>query len=547
MFLRIRADADDSGDRSPWGDYWFSPVPFKGTPYSVTSDAAMRLTTVYACVRVLAESVSMLPFELFTETADGAKKPNKKHWLYRLLAVRPNNFQNPLEFREMMQAHCALRGNAFARIVSNGAGEVTDLIPLHPDRMSIEMLIDNTRQVNWRYQHRNPDGSTTTLGRGEVFHLRGLSGDGVIGYNPIQAAREAVTTGLAAQDYGMRYFQNDATPGGWIEYPGQFKDDEQKRRFREQFQATQTGKHRHKTAVLELGMKYHQISVTNEDAQFIETRKFSVSEIARLFRIPPHLIGDLDKATFSNIEQQSLEFVNFTLMPWLVRWEEAIRYTFLEPEDDLDCAFLVTALLRGDAAARAMYYHNGILDGWLVRNEARKAEGMNPIDGLDEPLRPLNMVEESDADDGDDSDGKSAQPAPTTVPAKPANPTPPGAPKPPPPPGKAVTNHATTSDATTDMRFFQIAAAVAERIARKETAMVQAALRAAAPAEAVTDAYEKHVAFVEQALSVPHEQAVEYCLQRVDFLQTQGPSLEADLFTDSARMKLTRLALEGAL
>ncbi|MBK3333547.1 phage portal protein [Burkholderia pseudomallei] len=539
MFLRIRADAEDSGDRSPWGDYWFSPVPFKGNPYSVTSDSALRLTAVYACVRVLAESVSMLPFVLYTESADGAKKPNKSHWLYKLLAVRPNDFQNPLEFRETMQAHCALRGNAFARMISNASGEVTDLIPMHPDRVTIEMLVDNARGVNWRYSYRNPDGTETKLGRGEVFHLRGLSGDGVIGYNPIQAAREAVSTGLAAQDYGRRYFENDATPGGWIEYPGQFKDDDQKRRFREQFQATQTGRHRHKTAVLELGMKYHQISVTNDDAQFIETRKFSVSEIARLFRIPPHLIGDLDKATFSNIEQQSIEFVNFTLMPWLVRWEEAIRYTFLELEDELNCEFQVTALLRGDAAARATYYHNGILDGWMVRNEARKAEGMNPLEGLDEPLRPLNMVEESEAEE--DGAGK-PEPGSPPIPPKPGqDETPPIA-----PPAKPG-NPAKSATADGDMRFFAIASTVAERVARKETAMVQAALRCQDRTAALVEAYEKHVTFVAQALSVPHDEALAYCTQRLDFIQTQGPSLDAQLFEDSARMRLTQLALEGAL
>ncbi|CAJ4958392.1 HK97 family phage portal protein [Burkholderia pseudomallei] len=543
MFLRIRADADDSGDRSPWGDYWFSPVPFKGNPYSVTSDAAMRLTAVYACVRVLAESVSMLPFELYTESADGAKKPNKSHWLYRLLAVRPNDFQNPLEFRETMQAHCALRGNAFARILSNGSGEVTDLIPLHPDRITIEMLVDNARGMNWRYQYRNPDGTSTALGRGEVFHLRGLSGDGVIGYNPIQAARESVSTGLAAQDYGMRYFQNDATPGGWIEYPGQFKDDAQRQRYREQFQATQTGRHRHKTAVLEFGMKYHPISVTNQDAQYLETRKFSVAEIARLFRIPPHLIGDLDKATFSNIVQQAEEFVKFTLMPWLVRWEQAISYTFLDPDEDLHPRFDVDELLRGDAQARATVYHNGILDGWMVRNEARKAEGMNPLDGLNEPLRPLNMVEESEIDEDDEGD-KSAQPAPVAPPGKvaPANPTPPGAPKPPPPPGKGE-----ASTVVGDMRFFAVASTVAERIARKETAMVQAALRCPDPEPALLEAYEKHVTFVAQAIPVPRDEALAYCTQRLEFIQTQGPSLDAQLFEDSARTRLTQLALEGAL
>jgi HK97 family phage portal protein len=295
----------------------------------------------------------------------------------------------------MLQGHCTLRGNAFAQIVSNARGEVTDLLPLHPDRMSIELLSD----TQWRYRYTRRDGSETVLARSEVFHLRGLSPDGIVGYNPITAAREAVAGGLAAQDYGMRFFMNDAAPGGWIEMPNAFPSDEKRREFREAWQRQQTGRNRHKTAILEFGMKYHELGLKNEDIQFIETRKFSVSEIARLFRIPPHMIGDLEKATFSNIEQQSLEFVIHTLRPWLVRWEEAIRYHFLAEDDGLNVEFPVTALLRGDAQARAMYYHNGILDGWLTRNEARRMESLNPIDGLDEPLRPLNMVEESDATD----------------------------------------------------------------------------------------------------------------------------------------------------
>ncbi|WP_082758266.1 phage portal protein [Burkholderia sp. MSMB1498] len=392
MLLSMRLNAD-TGDRSPWGDFWFSPVPFRGTPHSVNADAAMRLTAVFACVRVLAESVSTLPFMLYRERHDGRKTPLRNHWLYRLLAIRPNDFQNPLEFREMLQGHCTLRGNAFAQIVSNSRGEVTDLLPLHPDRVTIELLSD----TQWRYRYTRRDGSEIVLARSEVFHLRGLSPDGIVGYNPITAAREAVAGGLAAQDYGMRFFMNDATPGGWIEMPNAFPSDEKRREFREAWQRQQTGRNRHKTAILEFGMKYHELGLKNEDIQFIETRKFSVSEIARLFRIPPHMIGDLDKATFSNIEQQSLEFVIHTLRPWLVRWEEAIRYYFLGEDDGLNVEFPVTALLRGDAQARAMYYHNGILDGWLTRNEARRMESLDPLDGLDEPLRPLNMVEESDA------------------------------------------------------------------------------------------------------------------------------------------------------
>jgi HK97 family phage portal protein len=536
MFLSIRAEGD-SGDRSPWGDFWFSPVPFRGAPHQLTGDQAMRLTAVYACVRVLAESISMLPFVLYTEDANGAKKPNKNHWLYRLLAVRPNDYQNPMEFREMLQGHLALRGNAFAQIYSNAAGEVTDLIPLPPDRMTIEMLTE----TNWRYRYRHMDQTETILNRGEVFHLRGLSPDGIVGYNPIEAARESIATGLAAQDYGMRYFQNDATPGGWVEFPGQFKTDEQRNLWREQFQKSQTGRHRHKTAVLEMGMKYHPIQITNADAQYLETRKYSVGEIARLFRIPPHLIGDLERATFSNIEQQSLEFVLYTLTPWLTRWEEAIRYTFLDPDDGLNVEFPFTALLRGDAAARAAYYHNGILDGWMTRNEARLAESMNPLDGLDEPLRPLNMVEESEAEKQEN------EPTPETPEGKP-----PGNLPAPPQPTNApgVPKVVPKGDLHADMRFFALARANAERIARKETAMVQTAIANTHSGNrdaALIELYEKHVTFIEQALSVPRAEALAYCTQRLDFLQTQGASLEVALFNDSACMQLTRLALEGTI
>lgn len=520
MFLNIRASMDDSGDRSPWGDFWFSPVPFKGAGHQMTGDAAMRLTAVYACVRVLAESVSMLPFVLYTEGADGSKKPNKKHWLYRLLAVRPNDFQNPMEFREMMQMHAALRGNAFAEIVSNGGGVVTDLIPIHPDRITVEML----GETNWRYVVANADGSTRIITRGRMFHLRALSCDGVVGINPIAAARESIATGLSAQQYGYRYFDNDATPGGWIEFPGQFKDDEQRRIFREQWQRQQAGRNRHKTAVLEMGMKYNPIQITNQDAQYLETRKFSVSEIARLFRIPPHMIGDLEKATFSNIEQQSLEFVVHTLTPWLVRWEEAIRYAFLEADDGLNVEFPTRSLLRGDAAARSAYYHNGILDGWMVRNEARKFEGLDPIDGLDEPLRPLNMVEENEAETVNGS--------PAATPDDPQDdPDPDNAGDP-------------TQPDNANARMYALAFAAADRVARKETAMVQAALRASDPNAAMREAYVKHADFIAAALSVPREAANAYCAEQFGFAMA-NKDCEVETFAETSRLKLTRLALRG--
>jgi hypothetical protein len=222
---------------------------------------------------------------------------------------------------------------------------------------------------------------------------------------------------LAAQDYGARFFNNDAKPtGGWIEFPGNFRDTEAKRVFRESYQAAQSGANRGKVLVLENGMKFHEVGVTNKDAQFLELRKFQITDIARLFRVPPHMIADLDRATFSNIEQQSLEFVMHTMTPWAERWEASIEADLMLDGDELEIEFDFANLMRGDAASRSAYYQSGIQNGWLTRNEARIAENLNPIKGLDQPLRPLNMVEEEEAEAQESEDeGPDAADADTPV------------------------------------------------------------------------------------------------------------------------------------
>ena len=397
MFVRgLKA----AGDRSPWGDFWFSPVSrSSGAGIRVDADGAMRLSAVYSCVRVLSESMAVLPFRLYRAKVGGGRQAVTDHWLYRLMAKRPNRFQTPFEWREMMQGHLALRGNAFCQIVGSPAGEVAELLPLHPDRIRVEMM-DNG---SYRYRYTDRVGQETIFRRDELWHLRGLSGDGVVGMNPIELQRESIASGLAAQDYGNRFFSNDAKPsGGWIEMPGKFADQAAKQTFREGWQAMQGGGNRGKVAVLEQGMKFHEVGVTNKDSQFLESRQFTVGDVARIFRVPPHLIGDLSKATFSNIEQQSLEFVTHTMTPWAERWESSIETMLLGEDAGLEAEFDFGVLLRGDAAGRSTYYHNGILDGWLTRNEARSREGLDPLEGLDEPLRPLNMVEESDAAGGEE-------------------------------------------------------------------------------------------------------------------------------------------------
>lgn len=415
FFSRFRAG---SMDRSPWGDFWFEPVGMRsGTGLRVSADSAMRLTAVYACVRILSETMASLPFVLYRTDASGGKVRVTNHWLYRLFARRPNRFQNPFEWREMMQGHLALRGNAYNRIVSNTRGEITELVPIHPDRIRIEILPSG----EFRYRVTDRSGSESVLPRGEVWHLRGLSSDGLLGMSPIEIARESVGMALAAQDYGARFFANDAKPtGGWIEFPGSFKDAEAKKVFRESYQQAQSGANRGKVLVLENGMKFHEVGVTNRDAQFLELRKFQITDIARLFRVPPHMIGDLDRATFSNIEQQSLEFVMHTMTPWAERWEASIEAELLPDDEGLEVEFDFANLMRGDAASRAGYYQSGIQNGWLTRNEARLAENLNPLEGLDEPLRPLNMTEESDAEE---AEGEPAEKPPTPEPKEPEDET----------------------------------------------------------------------------------------------------------------------------
>jgi HK97 family phage portal protein len=388
-----------SEDRSPWGDFWFEPAGINSlSGVRVSADTAMRVSAVYACVAVLSESFAILPPVLY-QRSGRKKKIITNHWLFNLLAKRPNRYQNAFEWREMMQGHLSLRGNAYNRVIANFRGQITELLPINPDAISIQIAANG----DYNYKVKNRDGTEDIFARGEIWHLKGLSPDIYRGYSPIELARDAVGMAISAQNYGAKFFANDAKPaGGWIEFPGSFKDREARKIFRETWQEMQAGGNRGKTAVLDQGMQYHEIGINNTDAQFLESRKFSVEDIARLFRVPPHRIGHLERSTFNNIEFQGLEFVTYTMAPWAERWEASIEAELLPEEDgDLFLEFDFARLLRGDSKSRAAFYQSSILAGWYTRNEAREAENMDPIDGLDEPLRPLNMIQESDADEED--------------------------------------------------------------------------------------------------------------------------------------------------
>ncbi len=383
-----------SGDRSPWGSFWFEPVGVHTTAgMRVTADGSMQLSAVFAAVRIISSQFASLPFVLYRNRPDGGKDRVTNHPIYSLIARRPNQYQNAFEWREMMAGHLALRGNAFNQIVSDSRGNITALIPLHPDRVKI-LLVANG---DYSYQYSDLQGQEIMFSRGEIWHLRGLSSDGIIGLSPIALARNSIGGAIAAQDFGARFFANDARPsGGWVEYPGSFKDKQSREQFRESLQEAQSGVNHGKIAVFEYGMKYHQISISPDDAQFLETRKFQVNDIARWFGVPPHKIGDLSASTNNNIEQQAQEFVQETLGPMAERWEASIEADLLFDDEGLEAEFLFSQLLRGDSVARSTYYNMGINAGWLTRNEARIRENMNPLPGLDAPLRPLNMAEEGE-------------------------------------------------------------------------------------------------------------------------------------------------------
>ena len=363
---------------SPSYTYFFGRVH---SGKRVDDRSAMQHTFVYACVRVLSEAIAQLPLHLYQYTENG-KERVPRHPLYFLLHDQPNPEMTSFIFRETLMSHLLIYGNAYAQIIRNGRGDVVGLYPLMPDKIKVDRdEHNNLIYIYSRYDEANPhikEQGDITLRAEQVLHIPGLGFDGLVGYSPIAMAKNAIGISLACEDYGASFFANGASPSAVLEHPGVIKNPE---RVREAWQRAYSGSNAHRTCVLEEGMKYTPISIPNNEAQFLETRKFQIEEIARLYRVPLHMIGDLDHATFSNIEQMSLEFVMYTLSPWLVRWEQSLMKALLS---DLDkgkyfIKFNVDGLLRGDYASRMQGYSVGIQNGFLCPNDVRELEDMNLI------------------------------------------------------------------------------------------------------------------------------------------------------------------------
>lgn len=383
---------------SPINSFWGGTYSFffgaSSSGKSVNEKTALQTTAVYACVRILAETIALLPLHTYRTSPNGKEKA-ATHPLYYLLHSEPNPEMTSFVFRETLMGHLLLWGNAYAQIIRNGRGTVMALYPLLPNKM----LVNRTDQGILYYQYEK-DGQTYFLSSQDVLHIPGLGFDGLIGYSPIGMAKNAIGMAIATEEYGAKFFANGANPGGVLEHPGVVKDPA---RVRDSWNAVYQGSgNAHRVAVLEEGMKFQSIGIPPEQAQFLETRKFQLNEIARIFRIPPHMIGDLEKSSFSNIEQQSLEFVMYTLDPWVVRWEQAMQRALLSEGEKRQyfVKFNVDGLLRGDYQSRMNGYAVGRQNGWLSSNDIRELENLNRIsteEGGDLYLINGNMTKLADA------------------------------------------------------------------------------------------------------------------------------------------------------
>jgi HK97 family phage portal protein len=349
----------------------------------VNEHTAMQMTAVYSCVRILSETLAGLPLHVYRYNDSGGKEKYLKHPLYKLLHDEPNPEMTSFAFRETLMSHLLLWGNAYAQIIRNARGEVIALYPLMPNKMTVDR--DSKGRLFYLYSRTSDDAPTlgddsqVYLAPSEVLHIPGLGFDGLIGYSPIAMAKNAVGLAIATEEYGAKFFANGAAPGGVLEHPGTIKDPQKiKESWNSAYQGSQNA---HRVAVLEEGMKYQPIGISPEQAQFLETRKFQINEIARIFRVPPHMLADLEKSSFSNIEQQSLEFVKYTLDPWVVRWEQSMcRALLMESEKPIVfIKFNVDGLLRGDYVSRMSGYATARQNGWMSANDIRELENLDRI------------------------------------------------------------------------------------------------------------------------------------------------------------------------
>lgn len=485
-------------EASPVDDIWYGVA---GTAthagIHVTPEISLQVSTVFACRKVISETLACLPLLVYERLSDRDRRRATDDPVYRLLHKRPNGWQTPFEFKELMTGWAALYGKAIARKHWNALQtDVEWLEPIHPDLVRIE-VVNGER----RYQIRGRDGLERPFVQGEILHIPGPSLDGIEGVSISRIARETIALARAMESFGARYFQNDTTVGLVLEYPGKLSEQAHQR-LKDSLAADGGWLNAHKAKVLEEGMKLSRTLGVAKDAQLIEARGAQVVEICRFFRMPPHKVQHLLNATFSNIEHQGIEFATDTMTPWAVRWEQAVTRDLIEDDEKFFAEFVMAALLRGDSAARSTYYRERFYIGSLSRNEIRALENEGPVPGGDTYYIQGATVPL-------DSDGKpvAVAPEPTSAGAsKPEPDEPDERPRRAPsvaPPTKAPVRAPTRPKA--NAVFSALVSDAAERIARAETRELEKradhAIQDHARFSAWVDAfYDGHLAYVTKTL-----------------------------------------------
>lgn len=346
---------------------------------TVSESTSLRLIPVFACVRLLANTIASLPFPVYRYTTGGGKAKAWDHPLYSILHDAPNSEMSSFDFWSMAVASLELWGNAYAEISRNAIGDVVGLWPLDPSAMKVDRWGDDGRLV-YKYYSTNPPKEFRSR---DLLHIRGFGSNGITGYGPIALARQGIGLSSALEEYGARFFGNDSTPGGVLSVEGTLKDEGRKALKAAWHEAHQPLEKKHEIAVLDAGAKFQAITVNAQDAQFIESRKFQRGEIAMLFGIPPHMIGDTERATSwgTGIEHQSIGFVMYTLRPRLEMIEQQVMLSLFTPDEQraFFAEFVVDGLLRGDASTRWETYQKAIQNGIYSPNDVLRLENMNTM------------------------------------------------------------------------------------------------------------------------------------------------------------------------
>lgn len=391
-------------DYGPLSDFWYAPLgSVSSAGIAVKPENAMAVSAVYGCVRLLRESLGSLPFRVYRRTGERSKEPAPDHFLWQVLHDRPNSWQTPMEFREMGVSHLCLRGNFYCEIF--GWGEKTQLIPLNPDRMKVEQNPGGKLKYTYRVQ----SGEPRVYSQENIFHVRGMSLNGVVGVSVLEYARHAVGLAIAQETHGASLFKNGGLPTFWISRPAERKwtPDAQKN-FRTGWRALHAGaENAGNPPILQDDMAIHELGLSNRDSQWIEARGFGAEEICRFFGISPHMVGVKTVAPLGSIEQQSLEYVIYTLTPLAARWEQAANRDLVDDRETYYTKIVLDGLLRGDMKSRYEAHNISVQGGWGLVNEARELEDRDPIEGGDTPRYPANM---QPAGGGPDQNEQGGQP-----------------------------------------------------------------------------------------------------------------------------------------